>query len=276
MTTETLTGLSKQPLFSLKNRVALLTGAAGHLGQVMAEGLCQAGAHVILNGRTPEKINALADRLTGKGYLATACVFDMEDEPGLLEAVEQMGREFGQIDVLVNNAYHGVAAQVESDTVENFNSAYHLTVSMPFRLIQAALPYLEKAAKKNSGGASVINMGSMYGMVSPDPSIYGDSGQNNPPHYGAAKAGLIQLTRYLACHLAPKKIRVNALSPGPFPQPSVAKTNPPFHQALCDKNPMGRIGISEELIGPLVFLASDAASYVTGINLPVDGGWTSW
>ena len=205
-----------------------------------------------------------------------ACPFNMDDENQLVAQIQQIGDEFGQIDIIVNNAYHGCAAQVKSDTVANFDSAYHIAVTMPFRLIQAALPYLEKAGEKNAGGASVINIGSMYGMVSPDPAIYSDTGQNNPPHYGAAKAGLIQLTQYLACHLATQKIRVNAISPGPFPNPDVITTNPEFHQALCQKTPMARIGRPEELIGPLVFLASDASSYITGTNIPVDGGWTSW
>jgi NAD(P)-dependent dehydrogenase (short-subunit alcohol dehydrogenase family) len=112
--------------------------------------------------------------------------------------------------------------------------------------------------------------------VSPDPAIYGDSGKNNPPFYGAAKAGLIQLTRYLAVHLAKRGVRVNSVSPGPFPPPSIATVSPEFHAELCRKTPMGRIGAAEELAGPVLFLLSDASTYVTGIDLPVDGGWTAW
>jgi NAD(P)-dependent dehydrogenase (short-subunit alcohol dehydrogenase family) len=116
----------------------------------------------------------------------------------------------------------------------------------------------------------------MYGMVSPDPRIYGNSGQNNPPFYGAAKGALLQLTRYAACHLASHKIRVNAISPGPFPAGNLQESNPAFYKELCNKNPMNRIGHPDELAGAILFLASDAASFVTGINLPVDGGWTAW
>lgn len=116
----------------------------------------------------------------------------------------------------------------------------------------------------------------MYGSVSPDPSIYGTSGLNNPPYYGAAKAGLIQLTRYAACHLAADRIRVNCISPGPFPSPQALERDPGFHGRLNAKNPMRRTGEPAELAGPLLFLASDASSYVTGTNLAVDGGWTAW
>jgi NAD(P)-dependent dehydrogenase (short-subunit alcohol dehydrogenase family) len=116
----------------------------------------------------------------------------------------------------------------------------------------------------------------MYGMVSPDPSIYRDSGKNNPAHYGATKAGMIQLTRYLACHLSPGRVRVNCVSPGPFPDTDVDPGIPEFYDKLAAKVPMGRSGNPEEAAGPVVFLLSEAASYVNGANLAVDGGWTAW
>jgi len=112
--------------------------------------------------------------------------------------------------------------------------------------------------------------------VSPDPRIYGHSGANNPPYYGAAKAALIQFTRYAACHLAEHRIRVNCISPGPFPSKKYLERDPEFRERLSAKNPMGRTGEVDELQGPLLFLASDASSYVTGANVAVDGGWTAW
>ncbi len=116
----------------------------------------------------------------------------------------------------------------------------------------------------------------MYGSVSPDPSIYGTSGANSPPYYGPAKAALIQLTRYAACHLANQRIRVNCISPGPFPSEKYLEHDAQFRARLQAKNPMHRTGKPAELQGPLLFLASDASSYVTGIDLAVDGGWTAW
>jgi len=115
----------------------------------------------------------------------------------------------------------------------------------------------------------------MYGVVSPDPRIYGDSGYDNPPNYGAGKAAIIQFTRYAACHLAAKGIRVNAISPGPFPNPKVQE-NKWFISNLKNKVPLGRIGQPGDLKGAVVFLASEGSSYITGQNIVVDGGWTVW
>jgi NAD(P)-dependent dehydrogenase (short-subunit alcohol dehydrogenase family) len=267
-----------QPIdrFRIDGRVALVTGAAGYLGKAMTESLCAAGAKVALVGRNPVKLAELHTWLQAQGYQTMVYSLDISDEDALARMLENIREKWGKLDIIVNNAYNACAATVNNDTVSNFDSAYALAVSKPFRLIQMALPLLEEAGKANPGGAAIINIASMYGLVSPNPSIYGESGQNNPPHYGAAKAGLIQLTRYLACHLAPANIRVNALSPGPFPNPAGLQGQGAFYQSLCRKNPMGRVGKPEELGGAVVFLASDAASYITGANIPVDGGWTAW
>ena len=121
----------------------------------------------------------------------------------------------------------------------------------------------------------LINIASMYGIVSPDPGIYGDSGFDSPANYGAGKAAIIQFTRYLACHYGRFGVRANTVSPGAFPSPEVQK-NSLFMEKLCSKNPLGRIGKPEELKGVVIFLASQASAYVTGQNIPVDGGWTAW
>lgn len=263
-------------MFRLDDRIALVTGAAGHLGSSMAEALCEAGAHVILNGRSAEKVKKLAADLAEKGYCVSIAIYDVSHDESILEMFTYLRNEFKRLDIVVNNAYGGRTATLETSTPEDFAQAFNISVTAVSRILQEARPLLEKAAAQNIGGASVINIASMYGMVSPDPEIYGDSGANNPPFYGAAKAGLIQLTRYAACHLAEKKIRVNSISPGPFPWPEIAKQNPSFYRELCKKNPMHRIGYADELKGPLLFLASDASSYVTGVNLSVDGGWTAW
>jgi NAD(P)-dependent dehydrogenase (short-subunit alcohol dehydrogenase family) len=268
-----MTGLNG---FRLDGQVALVTGGAGHLGAAMTRALCQAGATVLVNGRTESTVRVLVDEMKDSGFQAEPAVFDLTVESQGADLIRQTESRHGKLDILINNAHHGKPGNVLTDTPENFEAAYRLCVSMPFRLIQLALPLLKQSAATRAGGASIVNIASMYGVVSPNPEIYRAQGNYNPPHYGPAKAGLLQLTRYLACHLAPFKIRVNSLSPGPFPRPETVQANPEFHQALCSKVPLQRVGEPGELAGAVLFLASPAASYITGANLPVDGGWTAW
>jgi NAD(P)-dependent dehydrogenase (short-subunit alcohol dehydrogenase family) len=263
-------------LFRLDGRVAFLSGATGLLGRPMAEALACAGAHVVLNARSSEALTGLRDQLTANGHSASIACFDVTDEDALREQIDLIAKRHGRLDVLVNNASAGRPATLEDASRKDFEQLYLVNVVAPFQLVQAAMPLLKKAASQTMGGASVVNIASMYGSVSPDPSIYGQSGANNPPYYGAAKAGMIQFTRYAACHLAEHRIRVNCISPGSFPAKHFLNRDPGFHVRLRAKNPMRRTGDPTELRGPLLFLASDASSYVTGVNLAVDGGWTAW
>jgi NAD(P)-dependent dehydrogenase (short-subunit alcohol dehydrogenase family) len=262
--------------FQLQGRVALLTGATGHLGKSMAKALAEAGAHVVLNARNREALETLAAELDRGGRSSSIACFDVTDEAAGRNHIAEIAARHGRLDVLVNNASAGRAGTIETATSQDFDLAYRINVLAAFQLLQLSLPLLKKSAKLNAGGASVINISSMYGTVSPDPSIYGNSGANNPPYYGPAKAALIQLTRYTACHLAPDRIRVNSISPGAFPAAHYLERDPEFGARLASKVPLRRIGEPNELQGPLLFLASDASSYVTGINLAVDGGWTAW
>lgn len=253
--------------FSLAGRVALVTGGAGRLGRSICRGLAEAGAHVLVNGRDAGKAETFAAELRSMKLAAEALPFDVTDFTHAASIVAKLPR----LDILVNNASPIQTGTVETATVSDFATAAAGIVQPAFALTQVALPLLRIR------GGSIINVASMYGIVSPDPSIYGTSGSNNPPQYGAAKAGLLQLTRYLACHLAGDSIRVNAVSPGPFPdRDKLVSEQPAFLEALERKVPMRRVGRPEEVAGAVVFLASDAASYVTGANIPVDGGWTAW
>jgi NAD(P)-dependent dehydrogenase (short-subunit alcohol dehydrogenase family) len=262
--------------FRLDGQVAFLSGATGHLGRSMAEALTGVGAHVILNGRRQDALDALASELTSRGGRLSVACFDVTDEVAVGEHVARIADRHGRLDVMVNNASSGKTGTLESTTPQDFEQLYRVNVVAAFHLLQASLTLLDASAKLRPGGASVINIASMYGSVSPNPAIYGTSGANNPPSYGAAKAGMIQLTRYAACHLASRGIRVNCISPGPFPSALYLERDPGFRAQLESKTPMKRIGHPCELQGPLLFLASDASSYVTGANLPVDGGWTAW
>lgn len=262
-------------LFRLDGRVALVTGAAGHIGQSIAKGLAEAGAYVILASRKEENLNALAEELLTKGLNASVVVMDVKNEDSVKRAFDHVAKTYGRLHILVNNAYEGVGGTIDTSSTESFMDTYEVAVIGAFRCTVAAKPLL-KAVVPETGHASIINIASMYGIVSPDLRIYDSQEESNPPFYGAAKAGLIQLTRYAACEYAREGIRVNAISPGPFPKPAIRIQNPEFHARLCARVPLGRMGEPEELKGVVIFLASDASTFVTGTNVVVDGGWTVW
>jgi NAD(P)-dependent dehydrogenase (short-subunit alcohol dehydrogenase family) len=259
--------------FSLEFKQVLVTGATGYLGRAMSIGLAELGANVILNGRNRERVEQFAEELCKMGFNPTLAVFDVNDE----QAVRGWFHLYGDAPLhgLVNNAYAGGAGSVETVSEEDYRNSFEVSLVSAHRLFQYALPSLRSAVRE-CGNASVVNMGSMYGLVSPDQRVYESKQVANPPFYGAAKAALLQWTRYAACEFGPEGIRVNAISPGPFPSAEVQAANPDFIATLANKVPMGRIGRTEEIQGPLSFLISDASTFVNGTNLVVDGGWTCW
>jgi NAD(P)-dependent dehydrogenase (short-subunit alcohol dehydrogenase family) len=262
--------------FRLDGRVILVTGATGHLGRPIAHGIAAAGGTVVLAARSSEKLTELARKIDSGQRNCHVVAFDVSDPQQCMAAVDTIGKSAGRLDGIVNCANAATVATLETSRWDQFEAAYKQNAMGPFLILQSALQLLRESARTVPGGASVVNIASMYGHVSPDPRIYGDSGKNNPPFYGAAKAALLQLTRYLAVHLGPDRIRVNSVSPGPFPPPSIAQSDPVFHERLCAKTPLGRIGNAAEVVTPVLFLLSDAASFITGADLAVDGGWTAW
>lgn len=260
-------------LFSLAGKTVLITGAAGHLGSAMTSALAAAGAHVLINSRHLDHAQREVDRLLQAGGAADVAVFDVT-EPAAIDAFfrDRVGHP---LHGLINNAYAGGAGTIESSDASAYEKAYAITVAAAHNLLKAALPSLRLAVQA-SGDASVVNIASMYAMVSPDHRVYDSPAGVNPPFYGTAKAALLQWTRYAACEFGREGIRVNAVSPGPFPAQAVEAENPRFTERLADRVPLGRIGRANELSGPIVFLTSSAATFVNGANLVVDGGWTCW
>lgn len=262
-----------QRKFSLEGKNVLVTGATGYLGRAIVLGLSQLGARTFVNGRDRSSVSAFVEEVQAENLFAESAVFDINDEA----AVQAWFQEIGGMPLhgLVNNAYAGGAGSIETSSDTEFRDSYEIALVSANRILREALPSLRTAVSE-TGGASVVNIGSMYGTVSPDQSIYSGKSAANPPFYGAAKAALIQWTRYAACEFGAEGIRVNSVSPGPFPSHAVQASNVEFVKTLASKVPMGRIGQAEELQGPLSFLISDAASFVNGANLAVDGGWTCW
>jgi NAD(P)-dependent dehydrogenase (short-subunit alcohol dehydrogenase family) len=258
-------------LFRLDGAVAFVSGAAGHLGRPMARILGEAGAHVILNGRTREKLVAYAAELKADGISSEVAPFDVADTA----AVRAFFGSRERLDVLVNNAILMQGKPFAALEPSDFAVTYASGVTAVFEAARAALPALKKAAAA-AGEARIVNIASMYAAVAPDKRIYAKPEQASPFHYGPAKAALLQLTRHLAAEFAADGIRVNALVPGPFPRPQVSDDDPAFAARLAGKTMLNRFGHAGEIAGPLLFLSTKASSFVTGAALAVDGGWTAW
>ena len=258
-----------QDLFSLSGKTALISGGSGWLGGAMARGLAEAGARVIVSSRDAGRATAAAAALppvaTGShGGVVIDHLVPASIEAGFDEAVKQAG----QIDILVNNAHAGDAHDWSNASAEDFNAV--LANASGWFLLARRLR--EHVVARGATG-SVINIGSMYGQVASYPDAYADLVPASPVSYHTLKGGILHMTRHLAVYWAADRVRVNCLSPAPFPGPSA---NRGMVARLEKKSPMGRMGSPHELKGALVFLASEASSYVTGQNLTVDGGWTAW
>ncbi len=258
-----------QQLFDLSGRVVLITGASGHLGSSLARGLAEAGARVVVASRSLERARTVAAALGGQqqgNHLSVA--LDQMDEASVARGFDATLQQAGRLDVLVNNGHEGTAADWRNVTGEQFTR--QLANATGYFLLSRLM---RDHAVKSASAASIVMLGSMYGTVGSYPDAYEGLCPSSPVAYHALKGSIIHLTRHLAVYWAKDLVRVNCLSPGPFPSPALA---PEIVERLKTKLPMGRMGEPHELKGAVVFLASDASSFVTGQNLVVDGGWTAW
>jgi gluconate 5-dehydrogenase len=258
-----------QQLFDLTGRVALVTGGSGHLGSAMCRAMAEAGASVVVTSRDTSRARDLAATLpqVGKARHYGIALDHMQSD-----SVEASFREVvtlaGTVSILVNNGHEGLSADWTTVTSDEFSRQLS-NASGYFALAKLVR---DDAVQRNIP-ASIILMGSMYGVVGSYPEVYAGVSIANPVAYQTLKGGIIQMARHLAVYWAKDGVRVNCLSPGPFPGP---KAPSELIERLKTKSPLERMGTPTELKGAIVFLASDASSYVTGQNLIVDGGWTAW
>ncbi|MGV3504278.1 MAG: SDR family NAD(P)-dependent oxidoreductase [Adhaeribacter sp.] len=258
--------MSNNP-FSLQHKVILVTGGYGFLGSAICTGLIENEATVVVLGREETRFREAFPQAPERLHFLPA---DISDTASLQASFQAAHQRHGRIDGLINNAFFSKGNQPLAISDEDLSFTLEGNLGSVYRCIREVVPYLQEK------GGRIINVSSMYGMVSPDFQVYEGLAQFlNPPHYGAAKAGVMQLTRYFACYLGKDKILVNTVTPGPFPNETVQQ-NQEFISRLGQKTPLGRIGRPEELKGIFAFLCSDQASYITGQNFIVDGGWTAW
>lgn len=255
-------------LFGLAGKTIWVVGGAGYLGQETVKLLLSAGAKVLcidLENRAQKFIESLAYPY------AEAATLDVRDGDEIKNFVASNVAKSRTPDGLVILTYGSTAKHFEDLTGEDFDEVNHTGLTATFLFAREVGIEMEKVRK-----GSIVLFSSMYGSVSPDPGIYEFPMNVNPIEYGVGKAGIIQMSKYLAVRWGMKGIRCNCISPGPFPNPAVQQKNPEFIKRLSNKVPMGRVGEVGEIAGAVVFFMSDASSYITGQNLFVDGGWTVW
>ena len=261
-------------LMSLKGRTALVTGACGFLGQAICQALAELGCNLILLDLPGSKFSELKDKILDKHDIKiTALELDLEDSEARSAIITKILEEYKTLNILINSAalvgstpLEGWAIPFEEQSLETWDRALNVNLSAVFHFARDLFPLIQK-----SGHGSIINIGSIYGVVAPDYSIYDSIDMGNPAAYASSKGALIQLTRWLSTTLG-KEIRVNCISPGGV----LRDQSETFIERYKKKTPLQRMATEEDFKGIIAYLASDLSEYVTGQNIMVDGGWTVW
>lgn len=258
----------------LKNKKFLITGATGYLGRVISEQIVNEGADVILLSNNFKRLRLFKQSLEKKYdshiEIIKCNLFD-------LKSIKNISKQLSKnkyINGLVNCAYSGVTGDTKYILEKDFLDATKINIIAPYVLIKELEKKFIKTSIKFNELSSIVNIASIYGIVSPEKKNYKFTKDINPVHYGPSKSAMIQLSKYLACNLNSKYIRVNSVSPGAFP--NLKNKNKNNFIRIKKRIPLGRFGLPIELARPVIFLLSNDSSYITGSNLIVDGGWTSW
>jgi 2-dehydro-3-deoxy-D-gluconate 5-dehydrogenase len=247
-------------IFDLTGKVAIVTGGNGGIGYGIARGLAQAGATIVIAARRAEKNAQAAATLQEAGAKALSVVMDVQNEASVQAMAQAVLEAFGRIDILVNNAGINIRKAPQDYTLTEWQQVLNTNLTGVFLCSRAVYPHMVRA-----GGGKIINIGSMTSIF----------GSNVSPAYGATKGGVVQFTKSLALFWARDHIQVNALLPGWIHTDLTASASAERYNFIKSRIPHGRWGEPDELAGAAVFLASPASDYITGIALPVDGGYTS-
>ena len=247
--------------FDLSGRIALVTGGGGGLGFAIARGLAAAGASVVLNGRNREKLDTAVSALNGEGLIASPAPFDVTQADAVASGVEAIERDVGPLDIVVNNAAVNQRAALDAFSTDEWHALIAANLDGPFFVARSVIPGMRARRR-----GKIINICSLASEI----------GRPNIVPYAASKGGLQMLTRALAVELAPHNVQVNGIAPGFFRTDMNAPliANAEFSAWVAKRTPAGRWGEPPEIAGAAVFLASDAANYVTGHVLFVDGGFS--
>jgi NAD(P)-dependent dehydrogenase (short-subunit alcohol dehydrogenase family) len=267
-----MSGKFPEDIYNLKGENVLVTGAAGQLGSSLVGALLKCGAKVAAVDRSQHDLEekALAMKWDSKNICLLAA--DISKQNQIKNAFDTVVKEFGCIHHLVNNAGVSVFEPFLERSEESFDWVMGVNLKGTFFCIQE---YIRLKQKNFEARGTIVNIASHYGLISPDPRIYTDCDRKNSEVYGATKAGIIQMTKYFAVHASEFNVRVNAVSPGGIRNPENPQGED-FQKNYSFRCPLGRMAETWEILGPVVFLLSPAANYITGQNIVVDGGMSSW
>ena len=260
-------------LFSLENKVAIVTGGRGLYGASISLGLCEMGATVIIASRNGEKCEEFAAELRAQGYDAVGMALDLSNDESIKKLAKDVYDRYGKIDILVNNAVDRRNLTSLGDaTRQKLQDSADTNLQGQILLSQAVLEYMVPAESGN-----IINISSMRGLDSPHFPFYPEGWGDQPVNYTTEKWAMIGLTKYMAGRYGKHHIRVNCIAPGGF-NPGLADDpkKQAFQQTYIENCPLGCWATEDDIKGPVVFLASEAANYITGATLVMDGGWTIW
>ena len=265
--------MTTKELFDLTGQVAIVTGGRGLYGASISEGLCEAGATVVIASRNGAKCDEFAQTLRDKGYNAVGMSLDLSDDASVKKLADDVWEKYGRIDILINNAVDRRNMTSLADaTRQKLQDSASTNLNGQIMLSQAVIEYM---IKQDSG--SIVNISSMRGLDCPHFPLYPEGWGDQPVNYTTEKWAMVGLTKYMAGRYGKHHIRVNCIAPGGFnPGLNDDPIRVQFVKNYIENCPLGCWANEDDIKGPVVFLASKAANYVTGATLVMDGGWTIW